>query len=86
MKLVTVIFAAFAYICSSSVSVGAQIWNEFQSKYNQTSVYDIFGVFLGIKVHGLTTLIVLLVIKLKQLILKPKDNKISLPLKTWNDF
>ena len=49
MKLVTVIFTAFAYICSSSLSVGAQICtpNEFQSKYNQTSLYDIFGDFLG---------------------------------------
>ena len=48
MKFVTVIFAAFAYICSSSLSVGAQICfqNELQSKYNQTSLYDIFGVFL----------------------------------------
>ena len=38
MKFVTVIFAAFAYICSSSVSVGAQICtqNEIQSKYNQS--------------------------------------------------
>ena len=49
MKFVTVIFAAFAYICSSSLSVGAQLCteNEFQSKYNQTSLYDIFGDFLG---------------------------------------
>ena len=45
MKFVTVIFAAFAYICSSSVSVGAQLCtqNEVQSKYNQTSFYDMIG-------------------------------------------
>ena len=42
------IFAAFAYICSFSLSVGAQICidNELQSKYNQTSFYDIFDEFL----------------------------------------
>ena len=45
MKFVTVIFAAFAYICSSSLSVGAQLCtrNELLSKYNQTSVYDMIG-------------------------------------------
>ena len=49
MKLVTVIFAAFAYICSSSLFVGAQLCtqNELQSKYNQTSLYDFYDEFRG---------------------------------------
>ena len=49
MKFVTVIFAAFAYICSSSLSVGAQICTlkELQSKYNQTSFYDLLDEFGG---------------------------------------
>ena len=49
MKLVTVIFAAFAYICSFSLFVGAQICtqNELLSKYNQTSLYDMIGEFRG---------------------------------------
>ena len=53
MKLVTVVFAAFAYICSSSLSVGAQICtlNEFQSKYNQTSLYDIFDEFKSTRIN-----------------------------------